>query len=105
MKNEIVSKEEWLKARKEFLVKEKEFTKLRDQMTQQLRNMPWVKIEKDYFFNTQKGKESLADLFENRSQLIIYHFMMGPDWEEGCKSCSFGRIISIILLYISIKEI
>lgn len=88
-KQNIVSKQEWLKARKEFLAKEKEFNKLRDQIVQERRQLPWVKVDKEYVFETPEGKESLSDLFEGKSQLIVYHFMFGPDWEQGCPSCSF----------------
>lgn len=85
----IVSKEEWLVARKEHLAKEKEFTRLRDQLSRERRALPWVKVEKKYVFDGPDGKLSLPDLFEGRNQLIVYHFMFGPDWEEGCPSCSF----------------
>lgn len=85
----VVSPEEWLEARKDLLVKEKEFTRLRDQLSQQRRSLPWVKIEKDYVFEGADGQQSLSDIFADKSQLIIYHFMFGPDWEEGCPSCSF----------------
>ena len=84
----IVSKEEWLVARKELLAREKESTRLRDQLSAQRRELPWVKVESEYLFDTPKGQKSLSDLFEGRSQLIIYHFMYGPDWAEGCPSCS-----------------
>jgi predicted dithiol-disulfide oxidoreductase (DUF899 family) len=90
MKNhQVVSREEWLIARKEHLAKEKEFTQLRDQLSQQRRELPWVKVEKEYVFDGPNGKETLADLFAGRSQLIVYHFMFHPSWDEGCKSCSF----------------
>ncbi len=90
MKNHtIVSQEEWLIARKELLTKEKEFTRLRDKLSAERRELPWVKIDKDYIFGGEKGQQSLTDLFGNKSQLIIYHFMLGPDWDEGCPSCSF----------------
>jgi len=85
----IASPAEWLAARKELLKKEKEFSKLRDELSRQRREMPWEKLEKAYMFDGPKGKESLADLFGERSQLIVYHFMLGPDWKEGCPSCSF----------------
>jgi predicted dithiol-disulfide oxidoreductase (DUF899 family) len=85
----VVSREEWLVARKEHLAKEKEFTRLRDQLSRERRELPWVKVDKEYLFEGPDGKQPLADLFEGRSQLIIYHFMYGPDWEEGCPSCSF----------------
>jgi predicted dithiol-disulfide oxidoreductase (DUF899 family) len=84
----IVSPGEWLQARKGLLAKEKEFTRLRDELSRQRRELPWEKVEKNYVFEGPKGKESLADLFEGRSQLIVYHFMFGPDWPEGCPSCS-----------------
>lgn len=87
--HKIVSKEEWLVARKELLAREKESTRLRDQLSAERRKLPWVKVESEYLFDTPKGQESLSDLFEGRSQLIIYHFMYGPDWAEGCPSCSF----------------
>jgi predicted dithiol-disulfide oxidoreductase (DUF899 family) len=89
MEHKVVSREAWLKARKEFLVKEKEFTKLRDQLSQQRRELPWVKVEKDYVFDGPNGMKTLSELFENRSQLLVYHFMFDPSWSEGCKSCSF----------------
>jgi predicted dithiol-disulfide oxidoreductase (DUF899 family) len=87
--HKVVSREEWLAARKELLAKEKAFTRLRDELSEQRRALPWVKVEKQYVFDGPNGKETLADLFERRSQLIIYHFMYGPDWKEGCPSCSF----------------
>ncbi len=89
MKNPIVSAEEWRKKRLELLQKEKEFTKLRDQLSTERRSLPWVKIKKDYRFLSVKGEKSFADLFEGKSQLIIYHFMFGPGTIVGCKSCSF----------------
>ncbi len=85
----VVSQAEWLAARKELLSKEKEFTRLRDQLSRQRRELPWEKVEKAYVFDGPKGKETLADLFGGKSQLIVYHFMFGPGWEEGCPSCSF----------------
>ena len=85
----IVSPTEWTAARKELLRKEKEFSRLRDELSRQRREMPWEKVQKNYVFEGPKGKETLADLFGGRSQLIIYHFMLGPGWKEGCPSCSF----------------
>ena len=85
----IVSPEDWLIARKELLTKEKEFTRLRDQLSAERRALPWVKVEKDYIFDGEQGQQNLVDLFGDKSQLIIYHFMLGSDWEEGCPSCSF----------------
>src|SRR5260370_39902004 len=85
----VVSPAELLAARKELLKKEKEFSRLRDQLSKQRRELPWEKLEKVYVFDGPKGKETLADLFGGRSQLIVYHFMLGPGWAEGCPSCSF----------------
>src|SRR5882724_3263355 len=85
----VVSQEEWIVARKRLLTKEKESTRLRDQLSAERRKLPWVKIEKNYVFDAPGGKVTLADLFAGRSQLVIYHFMFGPDWQEGCPSCSF----------------
>ena len=85
----VVSEAEWLVARKDLLTREKELTRLRDEVSRHRRELPWVKVEKQYVFDGPNGKETLADLFDDRSQLIVYHFMFGPDWEEGCKSCSY----------------
>ena len=84
----VVSQDEWLVARKALLTREKELTRLRDQLSAERRALPWVKIDKPYVFDGPDGKETLADLFDGRSQLIVYHFMFGPGWEEGCPSCS-----------------
>lgn len=84
-----VSHDEWLEARKNFLAKEKEFTRLRDELSRQRRELPWERVDKHYVFEGPSGKETLADLFDGRSQLIIYHFMLGPGWKEGCPSCSY----------------
>src|SRR5437773_10286863 len=85
----VVSQTEWVAARKELLRKEKEFTRLRDQLSRERRELPWEKVEKKYVFDGPGGKESLGDLFGGKSQLIIYHFMFGPEWKEGCPSCSY----------------
>ena len=85
----IVSPEKWLAARRALLREEKEFTKLRDRLAARRRELPWVKVDKPYVFESPTGQLTLADLFEGRSQLIVYHFMFGPGWEEGCKSCSY----------------
>jgi predicted dithiol-disulfide oxidoreductase (DUF899 family) len=85
----IASRAEWLAARKELLLKEKEFTRQRDALSAERRKLPAVKIEKDYIFEGPHGRASLLDLFEDRGQLIVYHFMFDPSWDEGCKSCSF----------------
>ena len=87
--HKVVSREEWLVARKEHLIKEKEFTRLRDELSRQRRELPWEAVNKEYVFEGPTGKQTLPELFEDRSQLIVYHFMYPPSWSEGCKSCSF----------------
>jgi predicted dithiol-disulfide oxidoreductase (DUF899 family) len=85
----VVSQEEWLAVRKALLLKEKEFTHLRDTINAERLALPWVKVGKNYVFDTPKGKKNLSELFDGRSQLIVYHFMLGPGWEAGCPGCSF----------------
>jgi predicted dithiol-disulfide oxidoreductase (DUF899 family) len=85
----IVSKDEWLAARSALLKKEKEFTVLRDKLGQQQRDMPWASVDKEYLFVGPNGKQTLSDLFDGRTQLIVYHFMYDPNWDAGCPSCSF----------------
>jgi predicted dithiol-disulfide oxidoreductase (DUF899 family) len=85
----IVSRDAWLEARRQLLAREKEFTRLRDELSRQRRELPWVRIDQRYVFDGPGGKESLADLFGSKRQLIVFHFMFAPDWEAGCKSCSF----------------
>lgn len=87
--NPVVSHEDWTRASLALLAKEKEFTKLRDELARERRALPWEKVEKDYAFDAPEGRVSLADLFDGRSQLLVYHFMLGPDWKEGCQACSF----------------
>lgn len=87
--NRTVSRDEWLDARKAHLQKEKALTRQRDQLSRERREMPWVKVDKEYVFDTSQGRKSLSDLFGDHSQLIIHHFMFHPDWEAGCPSCSF----------------
>jgi len=87
--HKVVSRDEWIEARKQFLVREKEFTRLRDQLSRERRELPWERVEKSYVFEGPGGKETLAQLFEGRSQLIVYHFMFGPDWDAGCPHCLF----------------
>src|SRR5215470_4798567 len=89
MQHRIVSREEWLEARKALLKKEKSLTHLRDRLSADRRELPWVKVDKTYVFDTPEGKQSLTDLFDGRSQLIVYHFMLGPGWLQGCPSCSY----------------
>jgi predicted dithiol-disulfide oxidoreductase (DUF899 family) len=85
----VVSREEWIAARVQHLAREKELTRLRDQLSQERRELPWVRVDTSYAFDGPNGTESLGDLFEGRSQLIVQHFMFDPSWDEGCKSCSF----------------
>ncbi len=87
--HQVVSRDEWVAARKALLVREKEATRLRDKVNAERMALPWVKIETDYLFQTAAGPKRLADLFVGRSQLMIYHFMMGPTWAAGCTGCSF----------------
>jgi predicted dithiol-disulfide oxidoreductase (DUF899 family) len=86
----VVSREEWLRARQDLLAQEKALTRQYDAVVASRRALPWVKVEKDYLFDTPQGKKSLADLFDGRTQLIVRHFMLGPDWKEGCVGCSFA---------------
>jgi predicted dithiol-disulfide oxidoreductase (DUF899 family) len=83
----IVSPEKWLAARRELLRDEKDFSRVRDRIAERRRALPWVKVEKSYVFESSDGRRSLAELFEDRSQLIVYHFMLAPGWEEGCRGC------------------
>ncbi len=85
----IVSKDEWIAARRQLLAREKTLTHLRDEVARERRALPWVRIEKNYVFDTHAGRRSLAELFEGRSQLLVQHFMLGPGWKEGCPSCSY----------------
>lgn len=89
MSHPVVSKQEWLAARTELLVKEKELTRARDKLNEARRALPWEPVTKDYIFDAPSGPKSLSELFDGRSQLIVYHFMFAPDWEEGCVGCSF----------------
>ena len=86
--HKVVSQKEWLEARKAFLAKEKNLTRQRDALNAERLELPWVKVDKNYVFDGPNGKLSLSDLFGGRSQLIVYHFMFGPGWKEGCPSCS-----------------
>jgi predicted dithiol-disulfide oxidoreductase (DUF899 family) len=87
--HDVVAHDEWIDARKTLLAKEKDFTRLRDELSQARRDLPWERVEKTYVFDGPDGKESLSALFGSCSQLVVYHFMFGPDWDAGCKSCSF----------------
>ena len=88
--HKVVSRDEWLTARQELLTEEKEYTRQRDRLSAARRALPWVKVEKQYVFDTPAGKKTLAELFDGRSQLVVDHFMLGPGWGEGCVGCSFG---------------
>ena len=95
----IVSRDEWLAARKAHLAEEKAFTRARDALSRKRRELPWEKVEKSYVFDGPNGKQTLAELFGKNNQLVIYHFMLGPDWQEGCPSCSlladhFGGMVT-----------
>lgn len=85
----IVSRDEWIAERKALLTQEKELTRLADRVARERRALPWVRVDKDYAFDTRQGRRRLADLFEGRQQLLVQHFMLGPGWEQGCPSCSF----------------
>jgi predicted dithiol-disulfide oxidoreductase (DUF899 family) len=85
----VVAHDEWIEARKALLVEEKEFTRLRDELSRRRRDLPWEAIGKEYVFDGPNGRQTLAELFDGRSQLIVYHFMFEPDWDEGCPHCSF----------------
>jgi predicted dithiol-disulfide oxidoreductase (DUF899 family) len=87
--HEVVSREKWTEARKALVAREKELTRERDELSRRRRELPWVKVDKRYVFEGPNGKETLNALFGGRNQLIVYHFMLGPGWGEGCKSCSF----------------
>jgi len=87
--HDVVTREQWLGARRQLLAEEKEFNRLRNRLSQRRRELPWVRVEKSYVFDGPGGRTTLAQLFEGRHQLIVYHFMFAPEWEAGCKSCSF----------------
>jgi predicted dithiol-disulfide oxidoreductase (DUF899 family) len=87
-KHEVVSQEQWIEARRALLIEEKAWTRERDRLSAMRRALPWVKLEKHYVFDGADGPVTLADLFDGRSQLVVYHFMFGPEWEEGCPGCS-----------------
>lgn len=89
MIHKVVSRKDWIAARKSLLAKEKKFTHLREKLAQERRDLPWVKVDKNYAFEGPNGRETLAQLFGKKSQLVVYHFMFGPEWKEGCPHCSF----------------
>jgi predicted dithiol-disulfide oxidoreductase (DUF899 family) len=87
--HEIVSHDQWFAARRRLLAKEKEFLRLRDELSSERRDLPWERVDKRHVFEGPAGEETLADLFAGRRQLIVYHFMFAPDWDAGCRGCSF----------------
>src|SRR5215469_13264411 len=89
MEHEIVSRDEWTAARQTLLAKEKAMSRARDELSAARRALPWVRVEKNYVFEGRRGQETLADLFADKSQLVVQHFMLGPGWKEGCVGCSF----------------
>jgi predicted dithiol-disulfide oxidoreductase (DUF899 family) len=102
----VVSPAEWLAARQAHLAKEKEFTRLRDELSRQRRELPWEKVEKPYAFEGPNGRLSLADLFQGRGQLMVYHFMLGPGWKEGCQSCSlFADHLDGLLIHLAHRDV
>ncbi|HYI94421.1 MAG TPA: thioredoxin family protein [Bryobacteraceae bacterium] len=105
-RNRIVPVEEWTAARKQLLNKEKVMTRLRDELSRDRRELPWVRVNKLYVFEGPDGKEAFADLFEDRNQLIVYHFMLAPEWEEGCPSCSFvADHLDGILVHLNARDV
>ncbi len=88
-KHAVVTQDRWIAERKKLLAREKELTNLRDKIAEERRALPWVRVDKNYVFDTPEGPRKLADLFEGRSQLLVQHFMLAPGWEQGCKSCSY----------------
>jgi predicted dithiol-disulfide oxidoreductase (DUF899 family) len=103
--HQIASKQDWTAARVALLAKEKAFTRARDELSAARRALPWEKVEKNYVFEGQNGRVSFADLFAGKSQLIVYHFMFGPDWEAGCKSCSFwGDNFARIVVHLNARD-
>ncbi len=105
-RNRIVSEDEWTAARKQLLNKEKVLTRLRDELSRDRRELPWVRVNKPYIFEGSNGKETFPDLFEGRNQLIVYHFMFGPTWEEGCPSCSFlADHLDGILVHLNARDV
>jgi predicted dithiol-disulfide oxidoreductase (DUF899 family) len=102
----VVSRAEWLEQRKALLAKEKEYTRLGDRLSAEKRHLPWVKVDKDYVFDGPNGKETLASLFGNKTQLLVYHFMFGPDWEQGCPTCSLvGDNIDPNIIHLEHRDI
>lgn len=106
MQHKVVSQDEWLTARKALLDKEKEFTNARDRLSAERRELPWVKVSKNYVFDGPDGKQTLADLFDGRSQLVVYHFMFDPDWGAGCPHCShWADSFNSIIVHLNQRDV
>ena len=102
----IVSRSAWLGERRAFLEQEKQLTRLRDELSEKRRALPWVEVEEPYVFDGPNGKTTLLDLFEGKSQLVVHHFMFAPDWEAGCKSCSFwGDSFDGAVLHLAARDV
>jgi predicted dithiol-disulfide oxidoreductase (DUF899 family) len=102
----VGTREEWLAAREALLAREKEMTRLGDELARQRRELPWVRVEKDYRFQTDEGARTLAELFDGRSQLLVYHFMFGPDYEAGCPTCSSSAdAVSSVLPHLHARDV
>ena len=106
MQNAVVSQSEWLKARKDFLAKEKALTRQKDALNKERLSLPWVKVGKEYVFEGPQGSRTLADLFGSKDQLLIYHFMFAPEWEQGCQSCSLAAdTMNANLIHLNARDI
>ena len=104
--HKIVSHDEWIATRTQFLIKEKEFTRLRDRLSQERRELPWERVDKTYVFEGPEGNETLPQLFDSRSQLIVYHFMFGPDWDAGCPHCSrWGDNFDSVIVHLNHRDV
>ncbi len=102
----VVSREQWLAARKQLLAREKAFTRLRDELSAARRQLPWQRVDKPYLFDTQSGPRTLGELFGDKRQLVVYHLMFGPDWEQACKSCSFwADHFSSLLVHLANRDV
>ncbi|HEY3050334.1 MAG TPA: DUF899 domain-containing protein [Gaiellaceae bacterium] len=102
----IGTREEWVAAREQLLVREKEHTRLGDELAQQRRELPWVRVEKEYRFGTDEGEKALVELFDGRSQLLVYHFMFGPSYEAGCPTCSsMADAVDGVLLHLHARDV
>ena len=104
--HKVVSSDEWIEARKQLLIKEKEFTRLRDELSRQRHDLTWEAVTKEYMFEGPNGKETLTELFDGRSQLIVYHFMFDPNWEAGCPHCSrWADNFNAIIVHLNQRDV